>query len=76
MHYLDYNNMKDFYTVQELADLLGLHKEQLHTVSKQYRIEPQKCDGCWCFDRWQSCQIHNKLYKQGQATQTNDDPWA
>lgn len=77
MHYLDYNNMKDFYTVQELADLLGLSKEQLRMASKQCRIEPRKNEsGQWVFDRWQSCQIHNKLYKEGQTHPTNDDPWA
>lgn len=76
MHYLDYNNMKDFYTVQELANLLGLSKEQLRMASQQCHIEPKRNQQeQWGFDRWQSCQIHNKLYKE-QAHQANDGPWA
>lgn len=77
MPYVDYNDMNDFYTIQQLADKLEISKERLHLASKKYHVEPQKNEqGQWGFDRWQSCQIHNKLYKEWKATQTYDDPWS
>ena len=42
MKYIDYNNMKEFYTIEEVCRLFELDKQELRRYSNKYGIEPQE----------------------------------
>ena len=84
MKYIDYNNMKDFYTIEEVCRLFELDKQELRKYSKRYEIEPQEDQyGNWGFRKFFVRKLHNYIYKEqkssGQASGYRDrkknDPW-
>ena len=42
MKYIDYNNMKEFYTIEEVCRLFELDKQELRQYSRKYGIDPQE----------------------------------
>ena len=42
MKYIDYSNMKEFYTIDEVCRLFELDKAELKQHSKKYGVEPQE----------------------------------
>ena len=42
MKYIDYSNMKEFYTVEEVCRLFELDKQELRRYRHKYGIEPQE----------------------------------
>ena len=84
MKYIDYNNMKEFYTIEEVCRLFELDKQELRRYSIQYEIEPQEDQyGNWGFRRILVRKLHNHIYKEQKATgqsagyrdRKQSDPW-
>lgn len=84
MKYIDYTNMKEFYTIDEVCRLFELDKQELKQYSKQYGIEPQEDQyGNWGFRKKLVRALHNLIYKEqranGQSSGYRDakksDPW-
>ena len=42
MKYIDYKNMKDFYTVDEVCRLFEMEMIELQRYSEKYKIHPQE----------------------------------
>ena len=84
MKYIDYNNMKDFYTIEEVCRLFELDKQELRKYSKRYGIEPQEDQyGNWGFRKVFVRKLHNYIYKEqkssgqpsGYRDRKKNDPW-
>ena len=84
MKYIDYSNMKEFYTIEEVCRLFELDKQELRRYSNKYGIEPQEDQyGNWGFRKILVRKLHNHIYKEqkatGQSTGYRDwkrsDPW-
>lgn len=68
MKYIDYNNMKEFYTIEEVCRLFELDKQELQRYSKKYEIEPQEDQyGNWGFRKILVHKLHNYIYKEQKA---------
>lgn len=64
MKYIDYSNMKEFYTIEEVCRLFELDKQELRRYSIQYEIEPQEDQyGNWGFRKILVRKLHNHIYK-------------
>ena len=84
MKYIDYNNMKEFYTIEEVCRLLELDKQELRKYSRKYEIDPQEDQyGNWGFRKILVRKLHNHIYKEQKATgqsmgyhdRKRSDPW-
>ena len=84
MKYIDYNNMKEFYTIEEMSRLFELDKQELRQYSQTFGIEPQEDQyGNWGFRKVLVRKLHNYIYKEqkthGQSTEyrgmKRNDPW-
>ena len=84
MKYIDYNNMKEFYTIEEVCRLFELNKQELRKYSNRYEIEPQEDQyGNWGFRKVFVCKLHNYIYKEqkssgqpsGYRDRKKNDPW-
>lgn len=68
MKYIDYKNMKDFYTIDEACRLFEMGKNDLQQYSEKYGINPVEDQfGNWGFPRKQLCKLHNGIYKEQKA---------
>ena len=84
MKYIDYNNMKEFYTIDEVCRLFELDKEALKQSSKKYGVEPQEDQyGNWGFRKVLVRKLHNYIYKEQKrrgvhspCQHRGSDPWA
>ena len=84
MKYIDYSNMKEFYTIEDVCRLFELDKQELRRYSIQYGIEPQEDQyGNWGFRKILVRKMHNHIYKEQKATgqsagycdRKRSDPW-
>ena len=65
MKYIDYNNMKEFYTIEEVCRLFELDKQELRQYSRKFSIEPQEDQyGNWGFRKILVRKLHNHIYKE------------
>ncbi len=85
MKYIDYHEMKEFYTIQEVCRLFEMEKPELKKYCEKYGIEPQEdLYGNFGFPKKELRQLHNKIYKEqksnGIASNFSNgkkaDPWA
>ena len=81
--YINYDELDEFYTVQQLTKLLGITKQELKKKCEQYDIEPRKNEiGDYGFVRLDVRKLHNALYHESRRNkkdggyQKEDDPWA
>lgn len=81
--YISYKDLDEFYTVQQLAALLGITKQELKNTCEQYDIKPRRNEiGDYGFVRFDVRKLHNTLYhesrggKKDGSRQREDDPWA
>ena len=81
--YIDYNGLAEFYTVQQLAALFGISKQELKENCEKYDIEPRKNEiGDYGFVRYDVRKLHNYLYHESRGGKKDgnyhkeDDPWA
>ena len=77
--YIDYKKLKEFYTVDELVDLLGLDKATLKEKCSQYGIKPRRDEiGQWGLVKYDVRKLHNALYYENRPhgkKAEDDDPW-
>ncbi len=86
MKFINYNDMKDFYTVDELCRLFEMDKPELRRYSEKYQIVPQEDQYCnWGFRKVLVRKLHNFIYKEQKNAGSNQsvssygrrsDPWA
>ena len=87
MKYIDYKNMKDFYTIDEVCRLFEMAMPELRHYSEQYSIVPQEDQyGNWGFRKVLVRKLHNFIYKEQRNARNADntgsrnehphrDPW-
>ena len=83
MKYIDYRNMKEFYTIAEVCHLFEMDKKELRYYSEKYGISPQEdLYGNHGFRKVLVRKLHNYIYKEqknnefSSAPQTQrKDPW-
>ena len=80
--YINYAELDEFYTVQQLAKLFGITKQELRKKCEQYDIEPRRNEiGDYGFVRFDVRKLHNALYHESRGNKKadhprEDDPWA
>ena len=80
--YINYAELDEFYTVQQLAKLFGITKQELKKKCEQYDIEPRRNEiGDYGFVRFDVRKLHNALYHESRGNKKadhtrEDDPWA
>lgn len=75
MKYIDYNSLKEFYTIPEACELFEMTTSELKEKCNQYGIVPTRNEiGEAGFSKYDIRRLHNKLYYENQ--QKEWDPWA
>ena len=76
MKYIDYNGLKEFYTIQEICELFEMSKATLKEKSEQYEIPPSRNEiGEGGFSKYDVRRLHNKLYYEDHTHQKEWNPW-
>lgn len=74
VEYVNYSELKEFYTIPEVCDLLGLPKSELKALCQDLNIRPHKNEiGEHGLVKYDVRKLHNYLY---HAADKDDDPWA
>ena len=74
MKYIDYNTMKDFYTVDEVCRLFEMDMPELQRYSKKYNVLPQEdLYGNWGYRKVLVRKLHNFIYKEQRSKQYDSD---
>ena len=77
MKFIDYNGLKEFYTISETCELFEMSKEVLREKSIQYEISPSRNEiGEGGFSKYDVRRLHNKLYHEDHAHKKEWNPWA
>ena len=84
MKYIDYRNMKEFYTIAEVCHLFEMDKKELRYYSEKYGISPQEdLYGNHGFRKVLVRKLHNFIYKEqynqprtSSQFDSRKDPWA
>lgn len=77
MKYINYNDMKDFYTIDEVCRLFEMDKAELRRYTEKYHINPQEDQyGNWGFRKILIRKLHNYIYKeQRNVSDVGNSPW-
>ena len=78
MKYINYKDMKDFYTIDEVCRLFEMDKAELRYYSEKYNISPQEDQyGNWGFRKTLVRKLHNYIYKEQRNLPqgSKDSPW-
>ena len=78
MKYINYNDMKDFYTIDEVCRLFEMDKAELPHYAEKYDIRPQEDQyGNWGFRKVLVRKLHNHIYKEqrNRPHEGKDAPW-
>lgn len=77
MKYISYNEMKDFYTINEICRLFEMDKAELRRYAEKYHINPQEDQyGNWGFRKILVRKLHNYIYKeQRNISDVGSSPW-
>lgn len=77
MKFIDYTELKEFYTIQETCELFEMPKEELKEKCTKYGINPARNEiGDAGFVKYDIRRLHNKLYYEDREHQKEWDPWA
>ncbi len=86
MKFINYKEMKEFYTVDELCRLFEMDRSELKHYSEKYQIPPQEVQYGNCgFRKILVRKLHNFIYKEQKNAGKNQaafpfgrrsDPWA
>lgn len=66
IQWIDYNNMKEFYTIEEICQLFGLSKDVLHLESNFFNVKPHKRGNSFGFTCHEVRRLHNSIYMKDQ----------
>ena len=78
MKYINYNEMKDFYTIDEVCRLFEMDKAALRHYAEKYDIRPQEDQyGNWGFRKVLVRKLHNHIYQEQRNSPHGDKdaPW-
>ncbi len=78
MKYIDYKNMKYFYTIAEVCRLFEMEMMELQRYSEKYKIYPQEDQyGNWGFRKQIVRKLHNYICKEqrNQSDNKQNDSW-
>lgn len=76
MQYIDYKELKEFYSIEDLCKLLDMSKKDLHKKCNQYLIAPMRNEiGQGVFSKYDVRKLHNKLYYEGLEDHHDWDAW-
>lgn len=78
MKYINYNEMKDFYTIDEVCRLFEMDKAALRHYAEKYDIRPQEDQyGNWGFRKVLVRKLHNHIYQEQRngPHEAGDAPW-
>lgn len=78
MKYINYNEMKDFYTIDEVCRLFEMDKAELRHYAEKYNISPQEDQyGNWGFRKVLVRKLHNYIYKEqrNRPRKAKDASW-
>lgn len=77
LEYIDYNTLKDFYTIKETCELLSVEKSVLKAKCEIYRIMPVRNEaGEGGFVKYDFRKLHYAFYCEERRNQQEWDPWA
>lgn len=77
MKFIDYNSLKEFYSIQETCELFEMKKGDLKEKCAQYSVMPTRNEiGEAGFVKYDIRRLHNKLYYEERGHQAEWDPWA
>lgn len=79
MKYISYNEMKDFYTIDEVCRLFEMGKATLRQYAEKYDIRPQEDQyGNWGFRKTLVRKLHNYIYKEQRSRphEATGSPWS
>ena len=81
--HINYKELDEFYTIQQLCKLLDFTKQGLKEKCEQYGVKPRRNEiGDYGLVKYDVRKLHNSLYHEGRdrgnekRTQKEDDPWA
>lgn len=77
MKFIDYNGLKEFYTISEACELFEMSKADLKEKCSKHNITPTRNEiGDAGFVKYDIRRLHNKLYYEDREHQKEWDPWA
>lgn len=77
MKFIDYNSLKEFYTIPEVCELFEMAKSVLKEKCSQYGVSPTRNEiGEAGFVKYDIRRLHNKIYFEERNHQKEWDPWA
>ena len=72
--YINYFEMKEYYTIPEVCELFEMSKEDLRKQCDLYGVVPRRNEiGEYGFVKYDVRKLHNAINK---ANREDDDPWA
>ena len=76
--YIQYKELKEFYTIPELCKLFNMDKPLLKKKCAQYGVEPRRNKiGDYGFVKYDVRKLHNTIYYEDRDQDgLEDDPWA
>ena len=75
--YINYKELDEFYTIQQLVNLLGVPKQKMKQKCEELSIKPHRNEiGEYGLVRYDVRRLHNDLYRESRGDGTDDDPWA
>lgn len=86
MKYIDYRDMKEFYTIDEICRLFEMDKQTLRQYADKYGVVPQEDQyGNWGYRKVLVRKLHNFICKEqktdnrpdgSRLPSRRDNPWA
>jgi len=77
--YVKYEDMDEFYTIQDVCRLFQMNKSQLKEKCAHYEVYPTRNEiGQFGFHKYDVCKLHNLLYYEDRrkGSRPAEDPWA
>ena len=76
--YIQYKDLKEFYTIPELYKLFNMDKQLLKKKCAQYGIDPRRNEiGDYGFVKYDVRKLHNMIYhEERNQGSPEDDPWS
>lgn len=73
--YINYKNMKEFYTIKEVCELFQMGKDELRKECEAHKIEPRRNEiGEYGFVKYDVRKLHNMIY-HADKTAKDESPW-
>ena len=76
--YINYKDLKEFYTISEVCKLFDMEKSELRKKCEKYDIQPRRNEiGEHGFVKYDVRKLHNAIYHENAGQRAwEDDPWA